>query len=99
MEDLLKKLPDDLKQLIPEMQQLMTQGLENAPGYTEPGYKGYRYSLLFDSEATKWVYEEYEFEENTVILSSFPKTGKYRKHKYLGFSRYHICQCCPTDVP
>ena len=65
-------LPDNVKALVPELKGLLSQP---APRYDSPGWKGYRYSFLFNSDTTKAMYEDYEFDENSVILASFPKTG------------------------
>lgn len=77
MDEIIKNLPEESKKLIAEMKERMAEGLANTRGYTEPGYKGYRYPMMFSSDATKMLYEDYEFLENTVILSSYPKTGTH----------------------
>lgn len=90
MEELLSNLPESCKTLLEQTKGSFVQGLQNAPGYKEPGWKGYRYSMHFSSDATQKIYEECDFPENSVILASFPKTGQCKGINREVFCMFHI---------
>ncbi|XP_039271690.2 sulfotransferase 1B1-like [Styela clava] len=78
MEQFVASLPDEKKpiaqQLVATMKEMMGQSFDFKSMKCSE-WKGYRFIPFFQAETARRAFENYEFEENTILLASYPKTG------------------------
>nr|XP_039272027.1 cytosolic sulfotransferase 3-like isoform X1 [Styela clava] len=78
MNQLFASIPNNKKIIVQELTALVEQIVQRTFDFgalTCSEWKGYKFIPLFEADTAKRAYDNYEFEENTVLLASFPKTG------------------------